>query len=97
MYIYLFHCDLLYSSVVEFLTSTEMAFSLEKLLVEEGFKVRSLARSSFNAARMSSYTSRDQYKNDSVLGHRYKMERARSEVARHSSRSELPPNDSRGR
>ncbi|XP_040991013.1 putative E3 ubiquitin-protein ligase LIN [Juglans microcarpa x Juglans regia] len=76
-----------------------MALSLEELLVEEGFKVRSSARSSFkaDAARMSSYTFRDQHMNDSVLGHRYKTERARSDVARHSLRNELPPNDNRGR
>lgn len=68
--------------------------------MKEGFKGRSSARSSFkaDAAIISSYTVQDQHKNDSVLRHRYKKERARSDVTRDSLRStKLPSNDSRGR
>ncbi|XP_042958326.1 uncharacterized protein LOC122293928 [Carya illinoinensis] len=80
-----------------------MSSSLEKLLAKEGFKGRrsmSRSRSSFksDAASTLSNSFRDQRKSGSLLGHRNKMKRARSDVARHNLRRELPQHDDiRGR
>ena len=81
----------------EVLISVEMASSLEELLAEEGFKRRSMNRSSSSSkavsARMSFYTFRDSVKSDSTLGHRSKTDSARSDVARYSSRGESSSSD----
>ncbi|KAM4084493.1 hypothetical protein ACB094_08G136400 [Castanea mollissima] len=69
-----------------------MASSLEELLAEEGFKRRSMNRSSSSSnavgARMSFYTFRDSVKSDLTLDHRSRTVSARSDVARYSSRRE---------
>lgn len=82
---------------VEVLISVEMASSLEELLAEEGFKRRSMNRSSSSSkavgARMSFYTFRDSVKIDSTLDHRSKTVSARSDVARYSSRRESSSSD----
>ncbi|XP_062171926.1 putative E3 ubiquitin-protein ligase LIN isoform X2 [Alnus glutinosa] len=75
-----------------------MASSLEELLSEEGFKGRrslSRARSCVkaDATGMSFCTFQDKHKNDSAPGHRNKTERTRSDVARYSSKGELPTGD----
>lgn len=81
----------------EVLISVEMASSLEELLAEEGFKRRSMNRSSSSSkavgARMSFYTFRDSVKIDSTLDHRSKTVSARSDVARYSSRRESSSSD----
>ncbi|KAG2671351.1 hypothetical protein I3760_14G131000 [Carya illinoinensis] len=80
-----------------------MSSSLEKLLAKEDFKGRrsmSRSRSSFksDAASTLSNSFRDQRKSGSLLGHRNKTKRARSDVARHNLRRELPQHDDiRGR
>lgn len=75
-----------------------MASSLEELLSEEGFKgKRSLTRArsyvKADATITSFCTFQDKHKNDSAPGHRNKTERARSDVARYSSKGELPTGD----
>lgn len=81
----------------EVLISVEMASSLEELLAEEGFKRRSMNRSSSSSkavgAGMSFYTFRDSVKIDSTLDHRSKTVSARSDVARYSSRRESSASD----